>query len=163
MKGIDLSLLRQQAEQVIDGITPGPWQAEIHGRDDGHMCRITTAWAKDGCFLQVGETWNPHHGASYVGLSRAECIANARLMAAAPELIRQLLNALVSLTAREREWAESVDKILDGFDKGVFVRDVKDDDKPGWSIRLLDYAQALRKAQELIADSRSPVSSSDTA
>ena len=104
---IDLPSVRAQAEQLLQGITPGPWQSEIPGRNDGHMCRITTAWADRGGFLGLGETWNPNHGVSWVGLSRAECIANARLMAAAPTIIRQLLDLLSQLTAREPQVFEA--------------------------------------------------------
>jgi hypothetical protein len=86
--------------------TPGPWQAELPRRNDAHMCRITTAWEQNNCYLQLGQTWDPEHPVSYVGLSRMECIANARLMAAAPDLLAALkaIDALPSELAGEA-WA----------------------------------------------------------
>lgn len=40
--------------------------------------------------------------------------------------------------------------ILDGFTDGVFVRSTKDDDEPGWAIKLLPYIQTLARASELV-------------
>jgi len=33
--------------------------------------------------------------------------------------------------------------VLDGFDKGIFVRSTQGDDKPGWAIDLMPYLAAL--------------------
>ena len=41
--------------------------------------------------------------------------------------------------------------ILEGFEKEVFVRNVKLDDRPGWALKLLPYLKALARMQEIIA------------
>ena len=41
--------------------------------------------------------------------------------------------------------------ILQGFEVGIFVRNVDSDAESGWLIRLLPYIQALKEASELIA------------
>jgi hypothetical protein len=69
------------------------------GRDDAHMCRVTTDYDPQGkergagvsARPIIGMTWHPEHCVSYVGLSRAECMANAEMFAAAPRFARALL------------------------------------------------------------------------
>ena len=63
--------------------TPGPWQAEMPHRNDVHMGRITTAWRQGECHLVVAQCGLDH---VYVGLPGEERIANAYLIAAAPDL-----------------------------------------------------------------------------
>jgi hypothetical protein len=72
--------------------TPAPWVAEIPGHDDAHMCRVHSH--QPGCYFQVGMTWHPEVLVSAVGIERAECMANARLMAAAPDLLAALKRAV---------------------------------------------------------------------
>lgn len=38
---------------------------------------------------------------------------------------------------------EASEKVLEGFDKGFFVRSVANDDQPDWAIKLLPYVQSL--------------------
>jgi hypothetical protein len=94
---------REQIRARLEKATKGPWQSSLPGRDDAHMCRISTAWTQDGCFLQLGETWDPKHPVSYVGLSRQQCVDNAALIAAAPEDIAYLLAELDAGEALRKE------------------------------------------------------------
>lgn len=41
--------------------------------------------------------------------------------------------------------------ILDGFEKGVFVRSILNDDQSDWAIRCVPYLRALALAQEVVA------------
>jgi hypothetical protein len=95
--------VRARAQALLAKITPGTWTAEMPGRNDAHMCRVMTDYdpqAKDrgvgGARLLIGMTWHPEHIVSYVGLTREECMANAALFAAAPQLVRDLLALLTS-------------------------------------------------------------------
>lgn len=60
----------------------------------------------------------------------------------------------VVLTA-ERQEAEalkrSARKVLEGFDSGVFVRNVDGDGQSGWAMKLLPYIQALQQLAALSA------------
>ncbi len=38
---------------------------------------------------------------------------------------------------------EAIDKILEGFEEGVFTRNIEGDHKSDWAIKFLPYAQAL--------------------
>jgi hypothetical protein len=79
--------------------TPGPFVAELPGRDDRQLCRIHAPVA--GGWIQVGATWHPEAVVSGVGLSREECMANARLFALAPRLLAACRRALDVFGAEE--------------------------------------------------------------
>jgi hypothetical protein len=67
------------------------------------MCEVMTAYATKnegatlGCYDVICRTWSPNYTASSVRLTREECFANARLIAAAPELLEALQVAAVAL------------------------------------------------------------------
>ena len=73
--------------------TPGPWKFEELTAQDG-----------DGYILTEGdEVVIVHHGGAYSkGLQRDEVLANARLIAAAPDLLEALEDA-----REELEWYET--------------------------------------------------------
>jgi hypothetical protein len=80
--------------------TPGPWQVG-RGIDDAHMCEVMTAAYAERPNLSpshklVCRTWAPDGQplASFIGFSRRECLANARLIAAAPDLLAALEGVL---------------------------------------------------------------------
>jgi hypothetical protein len=56
----------------------------------------------------------------------------------------------------DRDYAAIVllETILDGFDKGIFVRGVEHDDKPNWALRVAPFMLALAKAQVLLQPER---------
>ena len=78
--------------------TPGPWNLGNPGLrgSDAHMCQVMTAYATKnegatiGCYDVICRTWSPDCTVSSVRLTREECFANARLIAAAPELLKAL-------------------------------------------------------------------------
>jgi len=55
------------------------------------------------------------------------------------------------LTKQKAELLEACKVIMDGFEKGVFVRDVTKDAGRSWAVRLLPFIAALGKAQAAIA------------
>lgn len=76
--------------------TPGPWQVG-RSRNDAHMCEVWTAAYAERPNLSpshkgICRTWSPDDQppASFIGFSRQECLANARLIAAAPDLLAAL-------------------------------------------------------------------------
>lgn len=38
---------------------------------------------------------------------------------------------------------EAIAKVLEGFEKGVFVREIKTDHQTGWAIKIAEYIAAL--------------------
>lgn len=106
----EIAKLVAEAEKLLEGVTPGEWTLGMPGRDDAHMCRILSDYdpqAKDRAeFVRdkvrcvIGETWDPKHVVSYVGLTRQECVANAALFAASKRIIRALLDTLLSVRER---------------------------------------------------------------
>jgi hypothetical protein len=69
--------------------TPGPWTLG----DFPWMCQVIAPVNdpdRPGLGHVVCKTWSPDHIASYVGFSRDEQYANARLIAAAPDLLAVL-------------------------------------------------------------------------
>lgn len=70
-----------------------------------------------------------HQGPQWTdGVTRA----NARLIAESPQMYK------------------AIKGILEGFDKGVFVRSTAWDGEPGWALKLLPFIVALREAGEAI-------------
>lgn len=47
---------------------------------------------------------------------------------------------------------EAVRTILRGFNEGVFVRSIENDDDPRWAIKLLPFIQALAVAQQALKE-----------
>lgn len=93
--------------------TPGPWINKLPSMNDEHMCRVMSAGypqepGYQKAYPVVAMTWSPEHVVSYVGLSRQECIANARLIAAAPDGLA-LAKAVV-----EYFGDDPIDPLLDG-------------------------------------------------
>ncbi len=58
------------------------------------------------------------------------------------EMARTLLKTLEQARNR-RKLDDAIDKVLEGFEKRVFVRNIEGDGQPDWAIRLLPYFQAL--------------------
>ena len=50
---------------------------------------------------------------------------------------------------------EAIDKVVEGFEKSIFVRNTEDDFKSGWGIRLAPYLQALAILEQRAAEIRS--------
>ncbi len=57
-------------------------------------------------------------------------------------LCRQMAEEIVALRTAARN-------TLDGFDAGVFCRDISKDMESGWAIRALPYISALAKLKNL--------------
>ena len=78
--------------------TPGPWHLGSVDRngEDAHMCEVQTKYATKSrgadiaCYDLICRTWSPKYLAASIRLDRNTCIANARLIAAAPELLAAL-------------------------------------------------------------------------
>ena len=49
-----------------------------------------------------------------------------------------------------RQAKDAARTILDGFDKGVFNRNITNDGESAWAIKLLPYIVALAKLQEWV-------------
>lgn len=100
--------------------TPGPWN--LGGVSNPRTDPRYSIWGPTPPGKQSGE-W----------IAKDVAKANARLIAAAPEL-------LAALKA-----------ILEAFDRRVFVRNVRHDDDPNWAIDLIPHLAALANAQTAIA------------
>lgn len=66
--------------------TPGPWTIEKHGRGENGGIAIDATDPVDGMDFEVCEVWGLHDDRVHCPISRA----NARLIAAAPELLEAL-------------------------------------------------------------------------
>ena len=97
--------------------TPGPWAATMIAQ---YQWKIAGAngWVVAGLYRRD----DGHQG------FKDACGADALLIAQAPALREALKDALI---------------VLDGFDAGVFVRDVTHDHESGWAVRALPYLAAL--------------------
>lgn len=73
------------------------------------------------------------------GLNPTEWQSNLCLIAAAPEMFVALK------------------RILEGFDRGAFVRTVVNDDKSDWAIQCVPYLRALALAQQAITKAEGEV------
>lgn len=119
--------------------TPGPWTLETVKTSVG-VCHkigsfpkrvsVTNGERSYGCVYEDGSS-------AIVEMERgtlnSELLANARLMAAAPDL----LAALKSL--------------LHDIDTGLLVRDITRDGEAGWAMNMLEFVQRLQAAQSAVA------------
>lgn len=102
--------------------TPGPWEECERGRSKSHAVRAV----KDGVYVaHIYEI-----GRQNLQRRFAETDANARLIAASPELL------------------EALEAVLKLMDDGILVRDTRNDDDPAWAIKQLPLVSALKKADE---------------
>ena len=107
--------------------TAGPWTTRVPVvpiASDAGEDRMILARAFDGSEKAIVDRvrgGNPH-----------EADANARLIAAAPEL-------LAALKA-----------VLSDIDSGVLVRDVTRDGQPGWAMTMIAFVQRLQAAQRAV-------------
>ena len=69
-------------------------------------------------------------------------------------IIADAINQGAEDRARLSALLAHVATILDGFDKGVFVRDVAGDGKPDWALKLYPYLLAIKSLQEAIDAAR---------
>lgn len=106
----------------MSGHTPGPWE---------------TKWPKYNCTI---ESRGGVVATVYIGqtIGDDESVANANLIAAAPDL-------LAALKA-----------MLHDIETGVLVRDITRDDQPNWSMEMLAFVQRLQAAQQAIAKAQQP-------
>ncbi len=42
---------------------------------------------------------------------------------------------------------EAAQRVLEGFESGVFIRNVSRDSEPGWALKVIPYIQALATLQ----------------
>lgn len=86
--------------------TPGPWARDT---GSGFGCDVR---AENG--RKVAATWGINNGDPNRPAYRAECDANARLIAAAPDLLTQAEKHLAWLS-KLTDWAGADDPDLDGL------------------------------------------------
>lgn len=96
--------------------TPGPWslgRPDSQGQD-AYMCEVMTAYATKsegasiGCYDVICRTWSPREICASLRLSREECFANARLIAAAPDLLSALEDLLPMFADWHKEFPDDV-------------------------------------------------------
>jgi hypothetical protein len=69
------------------------------------MCEVMTGYATASgagtlpCYDIICRTWSPEHLVASVRLTRSECQANARLIAAAPELLEACIYLVQGIEA----------------------------------------------------------------
>lgn len=101
--------------------TPGPWEA------DGADVIATKP------FRQILVDYNRTVAANF---TRDEAAANARLIAAAPEMYAALTDIFAMM------------------DEGYLVRNTSDDAKPGWAMKQLPFIKRLQTAHAALAKAR---------
>ena len=100
--------------------TPGPWHL---GRPDGngedaHMCEVMTKYTTASeagtlpCYDIICRTWSPKHLVASVRLTRPECQAYARLIAAAPELLEALKEVAAEARHPDYDWSVALLKTV---------------------------------------------------
>lgn len=90
-------------------------------------------WKSDGVLIWAGNAVIAQADIAGVEYNEAARAANANLIASAPDLY------------------ESLKVILDGFEEGIFVRNISGDEKGDWAMRLIPFLAALGKAQAALA------------
>lgn len=103
--------------------TPGPWKIVDH---DEEYITITDVEQMYG-ICRIEEDASE---------SRRSMTANARLIAAAPELL------------------EALQGLFELIERGDLVRDITRDDDQNWSMKILDFVPRIQKAQLAIAKAR---------
>ena len=70
----------------------------------------------------------------------------------------EVRRALATPTREPREPSvqDAIDKVLEGFEVGVFVRAMRADSDPAWAIKLFPYLRALATLQREAADAVRP-------
>ena len=68
------------------------------------------------------------------------------LYADVPEHVRELRRKMDRVTTL----CQAVSIVIEGFDKGIFVRDVTGDTDTWWAVRVLPYVSALATMKELV-------------
>lgn len=89
--------------------TPGPWGRE----DEVNPEMITAGRDADGCYIYTADVWE-------IGLEEPEIEANARLIAAAPEMLEALEEAIPVLT-------DAIEDSYCGMHRGRGLCDCKSD------------------------------------
>ena len=64
---------------------------------------------------------------------------------------KNAISRLVDIGNENFQLVDILRTILEGFDKGIFVRSIQEDDDPAWLIRLLPYIKALADAKSACA------------
>ena len=92
-------LTLEQARALRDGITPGPWDMEIktHAKSGSRSARIS-----GGAWFDFARVWCSTEGIYQGQVDSAEGQANARLIAAAPDLL-DLVDAQAAEVAALKE------------------------------------------------------------
>ena len=109
----------------MSGHTPGPW--EVLDEDRRCVYRL----GENG--FNIFSLSLVNGGSHEESAPHEEQVANARLIAAAPELL------------------EACQWFIKQLDDGVLVRDISRDGEPGWPMRMLGFTGALAKAVAAIA------------
>jgi len=94
--------------------TPGPWV--MTARDcptDG----VAVSWCIDSPLrISIANGQSQEHLGEALGMQRTECLANARLIAAAPDLLQALLNLVGTMCAAD---GSDIEADLDAIDARV--------------------------------------------
>lgn len=118
----------QQEEMTTEKFTPGPWTVSEYTNYAG--------WSVFGGKLEcLAERWP---GYTPSDQERAEAHANARLIAAAPDMYAAL-TALIGL-----------------IEENKLVRDISRDSEPGWALECLAIVRGVRMATDALAKAVQP-------
>lgn len=118
--------------------TPGPWRVEpsyenIPGGGELRAIGTSYQWPEgEAAFCALAFT--PRLGIGPYAANRED---DAQLMAAAPDLI------------------DAMKVILEGFEKGIFVRSIDHDHEPMWLLGIAVQIAALAKGQRAIDQAES--------